>query len=108
MSDNEATSYELLTAATAPGNSSVASLGSDVKAVQVKSSTTAGAGSTTVIVEVTNDTTWPWLTAATITLVTGTVEVSDGIVLSAGWKFLRARVSAISGTGAQVSANVGV
>lgn len=108
MSDKENLAVSLLTAATAIGAGTEIALGSDMKAVHVIGTTTAGAGAATVIIEVSNDTTWPWLTAATVTLTLGTVATADGAVLESSWVYARARVSAISGTGASVSAKLGV
>ena len=108
MSNTEAQVVELISGAVAPVTSEAIVIGSDMRAVQVKGITSAGVGAATVIVEVTNDTTWPWLTAATITLTLGTTAVSEGVVIDGSWKYARLRLSAISGTGATVSANIGV
>lgn len=61
-----------------------------------------GAVSATVLVEVSIDGVG-WLTLATITL-SGTTSATDGFVAAAGWPNVRARVSAISGTSAAVTA----
>lgn len=108
MSDREATSYAVITDSTVTVTSAEVVLGSDSKTFQAKGSTTAGAGAATIIIEATNDTTWPWITLGTLTLTLGTVAVTDGLAILAGWKCVRARLSAISGTGASVSVNVGV
>ena len=67
-----------------------------------------GAVSATIVIDVSND----GITACstpmgTITL-SGTTAVSDGFVTVAPWKYVRARVTAISGTGATVNVNEGV
>ena len=73
------------------------------KAIQVKGSTSAGAGSATVYIEVSNDKlNWELMWETTLTL--GTTEVSDGVAVSNAWKWIRVNVNAISGTGAKVSA----
>ena len=69
--------------------------------------TSAGSGSSTIVIEVSNDTSAPWLTAATITLTLGTSATADGQAINAGWMYIRARVSAISGTGASVNVTMG-
>jgi hypothetical protein len=108
MAENQAESYELITAATITTTSAAMLLGTDSKTFQAKGTTSAGAGAATIIIEVTNDTTWPWITLGTITLTLGTVATSDGLAMLAGWKYVRARLSAISGTGALVSVVVGI
>lgn len=60
-----------------------------------------GAVTATVIVEVSLDNT-TWITAATITL-SGTTSAADGFTMDAPWRYVRARISAISGTGATVN-----
>ena len=108
MSEQIAASYEILTNATTTATGSSIELGASNKTVQAKGTTSAGAGAATIVIEVTNNTDWPWITAGTITLVLGTSATADGFAISAGWKAMRARVSAISGTDAAVSVNVGV
>ncbi len=108
MSDKEATVIELLTDVTTTASSDAAQLGSTAKTVQVKGSTSSSTGAATIVVEVSNNTAWPWLTAATLSLTLGTSETSDGVAISADWSYIRLRVSAISGTGAKVSGNVGI
>jgi len=108
MSDREATSYAVITDSTVTVTSTEVVLGSDSKTFQAKGSTTAGAGAATIVIEVTNDTAWPWITLGTITLTLGTAATSDGLAMLAGWKYVRARLSAISGTGAAVSVAVGI
>ncbi len=74
---------------------------------QVTGKTSAGSGSATVRVEVSNDE-LDWLEAATVTLALVAAEYSsDGFVLCAPWRFVRANVVAISGTGAFVIVNMG-
>ena len=108
MSEQIATSYQILTDVTTTATGSPIELGASDKTVQAKGTTTAGAGAATIVIEVTNNTDWPWITVGTISLTLGTAAVTDGFAISAGWKAMRARVSAISGTGAAVSVNVGV
>jgi hypothetical protein len=62
--------------------------------------TGTGAVTATIIIEVSNDgTNAVGTSAGTITL-SGTTTASDGFVMNAGWKFIRARVTALTGTGA--------
>ena len=61
-----------------------------------------GAVSATVVFEVSIDGA-NWLTLATVTL-SGTTSATDGFIAVGGWPNVRARVSAISGTSAAVTA----
>lgn len=70
---------------------------------QASGATSAGAGSATVVVQVSNDGGDNWITAGTITLTLATTESSDGFALDAPWDLVRGNVTAISGTGAYVS-----
>lgn len=69
--------------------------------------TSSGAGAATVIIEVRNSENSDWHTMATITLTLGTSVAGDGFASSAAWRYVRARISAISGTDASVSVNMG-
>ena len=108
MSEIQAESYEVITDAAVATTSAELLLGTNAKTFQAVGTTTAGAGAATIVIEVTNNNTWPWITLGTITLVLGTTATSDGLAMLAGWKYVRARLSAISGTGAKVSVAVGV
>lgn len=63
-----------------------------------------GAVTATVVIEVSNDGT-NWITAGTITL-SGTTSATDGFAINAPWLNIRGNVTAISGTGAAVTAVV--
>lgn len=97
---------QLLTSATTVGDVSEDKyfFGSK-KSFQVSGFTSAGAGAATVIVEATNDLNMPYVQIGTIALVLSTTPSADGFVSDACWKYFRVRVSAISGTDAEVSAN---
>lgn len=70
--------------------------------------TGTGAVSATVLIDASNDgTNWCSTVLGTITL-SGTTSASDGFTTTAPWKYVRARVTAISGTGATVTANIGI
>ena len=76
---------------------------------QAYGTTTAGSGSVTVLIQGSNTTdTNSFITLGTITLTLGTTLTSDGFVSNAPWKYVRANVSAISGTGANVTVLMGV
>lgn len=69
--------------------------------------TSAGVGAATIIIEVRNSDNSDWHTMGTISLTLGTTISGDGFASAAAWKYVRARVSAISGTGATIFANAG-
>jgi len=70
--------------------------------------TGTGAVTATVNIEVSNDgTNWVATPMGTITL-SGTTSASDGFTSAAPWKWVRANVTAISGTGATVVVKMGV
>lgn len=74
------------------------------KTLQLIGKTDSGAGSVTVLIQVTNDPTKTvWITAGTIALTLSTSVSTDGFALNSKWDFIRGNVSAISGTGARVS-----
>ncbi len=67
--------------------------------------TVTGTGSVaaTVVIEVSNDGVNAVATPAGTIILSGTTSSSDGFVMDAAWKFVRARISAISGTAATVN-----
>lgn len=68
----------------------------------------SGAVTATVAIDGSNDGVyWCSTVLGTITL-SGTTSASDGFVTIAPWKFVRARVTAISGTSATVTVLMGV
>lgn len=73
-----------------------------------KGNTSSGSGAATISIEVCNDGNGPWLSAGTISLTLGTTETADGFVMSFAWEYYRANVTAISGTGAEVTVIMGV
>lgn len=74
---------------------------------QAYGSTTAGSGAATIKIEANNVSLSAadalWITIGTITLTLGTTITTDGFVIDAPWGFIRANVTAISGTGASVT-----
>lgn len=69
---------------------------------QAVGNTSAGAGASTVLIEVSNDGT-NFMTLGTITLTLGASATSDGFAVSNTWEYYRAKVTAISGTDATVT-----
>ena len=71
-------------------------------------STTAGAGAATINIYVSNDNVDFSTLAGIIPLTLSTSVSGDGFVSLGSWRYVRANVSAISGTGAKVSVIMGV
>jgi CheY-like chemotaxis protein len=92
----------LLTNAIATGAGASAAGYACTKTYDAQGTTTAGAGSATVVVEGSNDGT-TWSPIDTILLTLGTTSSSDGFTSDDRYAFVRANVTAISGTGAKVS-----
>lgn len=70
--------------------------------------TGTGAVTATVVIDVSNDgDNWCSTVLGTITL-SGTTSSADGFTTDAPWKYMRARVTAISGTSATVTVLYGV
>lgn len=81
--------------------------GYDVERTFQATLTGTGALTATVVIEVSNDGVG-WLSDATSTLsLSGTNLASGGFSSSASWGYVRANVTAISGTGAKVTVTVG-
>lgn len=102
----------LLDAVTATGASEAQKLRYKERSYQVKHKTTAGAGSATVLVQVSNvaspaaGTNVDWVDLATFTLTLSTTETSEATSSVAPYLWTRFKVSAISGTGATISAYI--
>lgn len=96
----------LISNATATGARAKKALDGPFTTFQAAGTTSSGVGAATINIEVSNDET-NWLVAGTINLTLGTTSTSDGFAMNASWPFARANVTAISGTGAAVSAWAG-
>lgn len=77
-------------------------------AFQINVDGTAGTQTATVVIEVSNDGVHPVATVLGTISLSGTLTASDGFTTIASWKYIRARVTAISGTGATITATMGV
>lgn len=106
-------SVQLLTDATATGSSEKHSPRCVNRTFQAMGTTSSGVGSATIIIEASDKATpvegtnVDWTTLGTITLTLGTTQTNDAFVSAASYRWIRARVSAISGTGATVNAYLG-
>lgn len=73
--------------------------------------TTAGSGAATIVMEgsdVDSSVTANWVTLGTITLTLGTASTGDGFASESSWRFVRSRISAISGTNGSVNCYLAV
>jgi hypothetical protein len=76
---------------------------------QATGTTTASTGAATIKIQGSNlDDANSYVDLGTITLTLGTTLTADGFATSAPWKYVRANVTAISGTGASVNVLMGV
>lgn len=73
---------------------------------QASGATTNGAGAATIVIQVSNDGS-NWLTLGTISLTLSTTSSSDGFAADAPWAYIRANITALSGTGAAVTVIMG-
>lgn len=95
----------LITGATATGSGETFIPWGSNRVFQAYGSTSSGSGAATILIEVSlTGETNHWITLGTISLTLGTTVTTDGFASDAPWKYCRARVSAISGTGASVTA----
>lgn len=100
---------KLVNAVTTTGAGGPVSRAPGVSSVLAWGTTSSGAGAATIAVEVSNDGT-NWVVAGTIVLVLATTVTTgtntDGFTINAGWAYIRANVTAISGTDAAVTVDI--
>ena len=102
-SSGYAASITLLNAVTATGAGAAKTFSHSIPYKTCQATVTGtGSVSATVNIEVSNDGIG-WILAGTITL-SGTTTATDGFVIQAPWLNIRANVTAVSGTGAAVTA----
>lgn len=92
----------IMTDQTVTGAGSTVVCNEDVWSWQAVGTTSSGAGAATVRLEVCNDNT-TWMSFGTVSLTLGTTISGDGSGSLVPWKYKRANVVSISGTGAKVS-----
>lgn len=106
-------SVQLLTSVTTTATGGLFSPRCVNRTFQAMGSTSSGSGSAAIVIEASDKsspatgTNVDWTTLGTITLTLGTTQTNDGFVSAASWRWIRARVSSISGTGATVDAYLG-
>ena len=91
--------------ATGTGACNPVTLTSPEFTVQASGKVSTSTGAATIKVQVSNDGT-NWIDLGTITLTLGTAVTSDGLAAFAKWSLMRANVTAISGTNAEVTVTV--
>ena len=96
---------DLLNAATATGAGLAYAMGGK-RTFQASGLTTAGAGAATIKIQVSNDAS-NWLDLGTISLTLSSSSSSDGFAADAPWGYVRANLTAISGTNAAVTVRMG-
>lgn len=95
-------------AQTATGSSQAHRPNAGIRTFSAHGTTSAGSGAATIIIEASNQNTPSvWITLGTITLTLGTTETADAFVSDAPYRYVRARISAISGTDATVYVEMG-
>lgn len=108
-------SVALLSAATAQSNGETQLFPKGVStSFHAYGATTDGAGACVVTIQVSDKATAPvtatdvdWVTLGTITLTLGTTQTGDGFACLTSWRWVRAQVTSISGTGAAVTCLMG-
>lgn len=81
-----------------------------LKTFNARGTTSAGAGAATIRIEANNYNSavaTDWVLLCTITLTLSTTSAGDGCSTDSAWKYVRSRITAISGTDATVYTYVG-
>lgn len=106
-------SDKILDAATTTGAQGKLTFNGPQGTIQCVGTTSAGSGASVILIEVSNvtapasATSVDWQTAGTITLTLGTTQTGDGFTINAPWRWIRAKVSSISGTNATLNCYMG-
>lgn len=97
---------KLLDAVLATGAGTAVEPVSADRTFHAKLTTSAGNGSATVRIEVSNDNVG-WITAGTITFASAASPQNDGFSSATPWKYVRGNVTAIAGTDAALTLTMG-
>ena len=105
-------SVPLLSAKTTTGAGEIMEVDKIFKTFHALGTTSAGSGAATIVIEASDKNSVPtadteFVTLGTISLTLGTTQTGDGFAVQAAWRYIRARVSAISGTNASVDVYMG-
>lgn len=95
-------SEKILSAATVTGAGSAFECWDERQAFQALGTTSSGAGAASIKIQGSLDNS-NWIDLGTITLTLATTSSSDGFGIDVPWRYVRANVSSISGTGASVT-----
>lgn len=106
MSRFPSAAYAILSGATSTGAGNSFTPWGPYRSFHIYGSTSSGAGSATVDIEVSNDAS-SWVVGVSCDLTLSTTVTAHGKVFLGHWKYVRANVTAISGAGASVSVILG-
>ncbi len=106
-SDAVATATTLMSGVTVTGAGTAVQPVQSRRAYQAWGATSSGAGTAVITIEVSNDNSH-WIVAGTISLTLSTTSTGDGFGSVLPYKYVRANVTTITGTGAAVSVMMGV
>ena len=95
--------YTIQNAATGTGAGNWGYKDAPLITIQSFGSTTSGTGAVVVSIEATNNTDGSYVVLGTISLTLSTSVSTDGFVVNAPWKYIRANITSISGTGSSVT-----
>lgn len=100
--------FALLSGAIATGaGSAFGPFESDSSTFQATGTTSTGDGDATIKIQVSNDNS-NWIDLGTISLTLSTSAATDGFAALAPWAYVRANVTAISGTNAAVTVTMSI
>jgi len=103
---SSSSSVQILTDSIATDTSEVHEPGCPRRTFQADGITSAGAGTADVDIEVSNDNI-NWFQLGQISLVLSTTAATDGFNSDAPWRYIRARITTITGTDATVNCWMG-
>lgn len=110
MAKGHVESVPLLSAAIATGAGEKHRAWTHRRTFQANGVTSSGAGAATIAIEVSDvpdPASTDWITLGTISLTLGTTNTTDGFASEAAWRWVRANVTAISGTNSTVNVYMG-
>lgn len=99
---NKNMAVKILNAATGTGAGEIHEPFGTSWTIQATGTTSAGAGSSTTQIQLSDDGV-NFVLFCTITLTLSTTSSTDACAIDAAWRYVRANVTAISGTGAQTT-----
>lgn len=106
QSNDKVQSMPIMSAATSTGAASSVKPWKKDRTFQASGTTSSGAGAASILIQVSNDNV-NWDLLGTITLTLATTTSSDSFTSISAYRYVRANVSSISGTGASVDVYMG-